>query len=725
MKEAIVFIPPTNWVEKEKELQEAVKYLNAKASLISVDIESSGLDPLDDYPIMFSISDGVERFAGMAEHLHYLGIKKFLESDITKTNSNIKIDAHWLANVGIKLGGDWWDTLVTDWLYDENREGKHGLKDCAWDHCGIKMKEFKEVFPKPPGGGKYNAKEAIITTLSDPEGFIRAKQYSGLDAYANVKVLEFHRKKLKDIACFTYEDGSIYSLWDYFLRVEVPFTRVIWNMERRGIKISRGYLKELEVVATKRLAEVEAELVRKVGREINPKSPQQLRELFYKERGKIPTKWTTGGTKGNKEPSTDESRLREWAEKGDDIASIILEHRDISKLKNTYIVGLQEKAKLDDRIHPTFKQAGTVSGRLSCTDPNLQNIPTSGKTFNLRKAFIASLGNVLIGADYSQIELVILAHCSADPSMLEAIRNGKDLHIVACHKIFGYDYNWGKAVKKKEGEVSYANLNFEEKKFMDSRSGIKKTWYGVVYGIGEDKLGSQLTDDFRLTDPDARSKQCPSCGTVYPIDWKDDYCEHVGAWPIKNEWVDTRMYRVGFQNIKPPTKTSGTVEKIKLKVIPRTVSPVEAAIYMKRLLEEFPGVAKYLKNQEDLADKNKYVQSLLGRYRRLPSVDSNVYKDKLKALRQSKNSIQNSAADLLKLCMIEIENDQELKDLKTTMILTVHDELLFETPNNDNIDKAEARIKYLMEKSFDNIAFELLVPIKAEPRHGDSWADTH
>lgn len=966
MNKSWTLAPATVWMESSEAVIKCVDYLK-NAEIVSIDIESSGLSNTDDVPIMFSLSDGYKRFAGMADLLRIKEMREFLESDREWTNSNIKIDAHWLANIGIILGGTWFDTVVLDWLYDENREGRHGLKECAFDYCGIKMREFKEVFPffRTKNGVKDTARDAILRKIATKEGFEEAKQYSGLDSYANVHVYWALKKKLQGVVYFETPEGN-YTAWDYFRQIEAPFTKVLWKMERRGIMISVGYLQQLQLEAEVKIKELEAKILEKVGRPINPRSAPQLRKLFYEERGKLVEKWTSGGTSGKKEPSTDESVLKKWAEDGDEIAQLLIDHRDLSKLKNTYVIGLQEAAGKDHRIHPTFKQAGTVSGRLSCTDPNLQNIPTNSNTLNIRAAFIPAPGYILRDLDYClapgtriltsnlrwvpietlkegdeliafdenlpgrnkgkdsglkpsvvektkrlkkkcykittekgeliasedhmwigrsgfststrrwiktkdlkvgyylsyfcdpweedktweggyiggfldgegwinrrtlgfgqnegptlnfmisklkeknvnvgitksksgkhkvakcyakgdraalsvigrfrpqrllsksktlwegsrtwggstskikilnieeigeqeviavqtstktfiaegylshncQLELVLLAHCSGDEKMIQAIKEGKDLHIMACSLIFGYDYDWGVSVKKKEAKVTYANLTPEEKRLIDSRSAIKRTWYGVIYGIGDEKLGAQLTADFRKADPNATSKQCPGCGTVYPMDYQSEYCEHVGNYPIKNPHVSPYLKKkLG------PQRGSG-ISKYQLEVVPRVVSDVEAKMYMSSLLNAFSKVSSYLENQRETAKTEKGVRSLLGKIRHLPHIDSANYSDVLQAQRQAQNDIQNKAAEVLKIVMLLIDQNEELETLGARMLLNIHDELLLENPIT-NDEKINIIVKDIMENGFGRTVYELLVPLKTDSRKGSNWAETH
>ena len=727
-------IPPCQWLDNEHQIIECIKYIKTRPD-VSFDEESTGLRMFEDYPLMFSLSDGIERFGAMADVLHHPVVKDYLENVSHLIGSNLPIDIHWAENVGIKIKADIWNTVTMSWLRDENREGRHGLKDLANDFTGIQMRDFKEVFPMKRATANSpadTAKDAILRKISTPEGLADAKQYSGLDPYANMHVFWFLKKELQSIDCFppTYNsDGSIsrWTLWDYYLAIEVPFARVLYNLERRGIALSTGYLKQLEVVAKKKIDSIEMEFMKMTGENINLRSPAQLKKFFFGKLGKplIERK------KGNPD-SVDEKAIKIWVNQGDKFALKLQEHRKISKLYSTYIKGLQEDVSPDGRIRSTLR-GHTVSGRLNSNGPNLQNIPVGeNDIFGIRRAFIAPVNRVLLDADFSQLELVILAHRSGDEKMIEAIEAGKDLHIFAVSRIYDYDYNYCKSIKDKADTVGYPNLPFNERQIIDKRSSIKKVWYGCAYGIGCDKLGEDLTNDFRDADPNAKSKQCPYCLTVYPIDWESDTCHHIAGLPIINKWVDKRKFtnkRKANLYLAELRERYGSVLKEhtqQLIEVSRIVSPVEAQEYIDLLLNEFIKVKQYLENQIETAHREKRVQSLLGRFRNLGSIDSVNYKDMLEAERQSKNSIQNDAADIMRIVMLAIEEDQRLKELDVIMLLQIHDELLFECPDDEAvIEEAKGIIKYHMENAFNERAFKLKVKLKAKPQVGIDWASIH
>jgi DNA polymerase-1 len=251
-------IPDSEWIETEVQLIEMSKYL-VKSCIthgLAFDTETTGLRIDSDIPLMLSFSDGLRRFAMMATWLHHPAIRDDLlrNKDIVKIGTNVKFDMHMLANAGVELVGPVRDTIVMSWLHNENRFG-HGLKDTAKDYCGIRMVDFREVFPMRKAKKNTPAEtpgEAIRRVLADPEGRAKAIEYSGLDAYATHRVHNHLKDKLD--AEFI-ADG--YSLWQYYQDWESPFTGVLWQMERRGFTIATGHLRTQKGPMEKSLLDVE------------------------------------------------------------------------------------------------------------------------------------------------------------------------------------------------------------------------------------------------------------------------------------------------------------------------------------------------------------------------------------------------------------------------------------------------------------------------------------
>lgn len=649
-------IPDAEWVETEDQLANMGQYLlnSCATNGLAYDTETTGLRIDSDVPIMLSFSDGVRRFALMATWLHHPWVKEALleNEDIEKILTNAKFDMHMTANAGVTVRGRLNDTIVKSWLHNENRFG-HGLKDTAKDYCGIKMVEFNEIFPmkkKTKLSAAETPGEAIRRVLADPEGRKKAIEYSGLDAYATHRVNSYLNDRL---SAELIRDG--YSLLDYYRDWEAPFTRVLWNMERRGFSICTGHLRTQKGPMEKSMLDIEGEIAKIAGRVININSTKQLRELLFEEIGHKPTKMTDGGTTGDKQPSTDIDVLEELANSGCVVSKLIMENRRIAKVYGTYIEGLLKWVDSDLKIHTTLNQAGTVTGRLSSRDPNLQNLPRAkGDKFRIRDAFTAAPGKRLVVADYDQLEMKLMAHFSGDPRMCDAIRSGKDLHCVTVSLMFGEDYDEVYAAKQAK------NPTPEQEILLMKRQSAKAVGFGLIYGIGPVKLSNQLTDELK-----------------------------------------------------------------------RPVSKEEAALNIKKYFASFPGVDLFIKSTHNECHKREYVQTYLGRKRRLPqinarggqSADEDAKGIVAEARRQSVNSIiQGTAADVAKAAMMRAEYDPILKELGAELLLQIHDELILEVDDDpDKIIATKKRVKEIMEDPFNGV--KLNVPLTTEAHDGYTWTE--
>lgn len=650
-------IPPCEWIDTEADAVVAAEYLKDKWA-VTYDTETTGINIGRDVPLLFSVSDGVRRFGGYFEWCHHPLIKEgILENpNIATIGTAIKFDCHMAANRGVDIQGDLYDTLVLDWLYDENR-WNHDLKNTARDHCGIQMREFKEVFPMFPKKKNHpvdTAGDAIKRKMSTPEGAAEAKEYAGLDAYASYKVFEFLRARLEQEVL--HEDG--HTAWDYYMQWEMPFTRVLFNMERRGFTIATGHLKGQIGPILSDMERIKGEIAKLAGHPINPNSTPQLRKLFFDTLNYKPIKYTKGGKTGVKNPSTDAEVLSKWADDGDIYANKILDYRGLSKTKGTYIEG--PLALVDDnlKLHTGLKQHGTVTGRLSSSEPNLQNIPRPGNDkYGIREAFVAAPGKILLVMDYAQLEMRLMAHFSQDPKMIQAIRDGLDLHCYTVSLMYGVSYDEVAAAKKASNPTEWQIT------LIGYRQGAKATGFGLIYGIGPNRLAAGLSKDLG------------------------------------------RLVTVG-----------------------------EAKKMIRGYFDIFQGAEQFIKDTHTSCRANEYVQTLLGRKRRLPGInasggsgddaDVNANGIAAQARRQSVNSIiQGTAADIAKSAMMRCEYDAELRELGAEMLLQVHDELIFEIEDQpDIIALVKKRVQHIMENPFGE-EFELSVPLPVDGDVAYTWAD--
>ncbi|MBQ8288206.1 MAG: DNA polymerase I [Clostridia bacterium] len=394
--------------------------------------------------------------------------------------------------------------------------------------------------------------------------------------------------------------------------MEFPLARVLYNMEKRGFLVDRAVLQAFSVALEIAAAGDMAEIYRMAGHEFNINSPKQLGEVLFDEL-KLPFfKKTKTGYSTNAE-------VLEKLRPIHPIIDLILDYRQVTKLRSTYAEGLLAVADEGGRVHTTFKQALTATGRLSSTEPNLQNIPIRTELGReLRRAFVAREGYTLVDADYSQIELRLLAHCAGDPIMIDAFRKGTDIHTVTASQVFG---------------VSEAEVTSE------LRKRAKAVNFGIVYGISDFALSQDLG-----------------------------------------------------------------------------ITKYQAGEYIRSYKETYSGVDAYLHSTIEEGKEKGYVKTLFGRRRYIPELTSSKAMMRAFGERVAMNSpIQGSAADIIKVAMIRVEEALARTGMDAKLILQVHDELILEV-RDDCVGEAAALLKEEMERAFD-----ALVPLTAEVSHGKTW----
>ncbi len=400
--------------------------------------------------------------------------------------------------------------------------------------------------------------------------------------------------------------------------IEMPLMPVLAAMEERGIRIDVALLRTMSATMGVQLAELEKKIYAEAGMEFNINSPQQLGHILFEKLNYPVIK----KTKGTKAFSTSVEVLQELASHGFAVPQLILQHRELHKLKSTYIDALPQLVASDGRVHTSFNQAVAATGRLSSSDPNLQNIPIRTELGReIRKAFVADDGHVLVSADYSQVELRILAHISGDESLIETFRRGADIHRATAAKMFGVT---------------------EEELTHDQRRAAKTINFGVLYGMSAFRLSNEL---------------------------------NISTAQAK-EWIEAYFARY--------PKIQG---------------------YLDRTLEEARATGK--------------VTTLFGRVRYIPEIHNRSFTVRGNAERMATNApIQGTAADLLKLAMIALEQRlQRETGGRSRMLLTVHDEIVIETPEAGAADVAGI-VKETMEK-----IHPLAVPLAVDVRWGRSWYD--
>lgn len=352
-------MPKHEWVGTEDEARSLLAEC-MKREYVALDTETTGLNKVKDRVVDWSVAFEGRRAAVSGKLLPVF--KPLFQSSIIKVFQNSKFDMHALANTGITVSDPIHDTLVMSRLENTERRDndlKYLCSDGLFDKSDPRHIDYDSPF-----GGKIKSYRDLMSSI----GADKAREYASLDAISLLFVYEELRERLQEARAWSSE-----SLWSFFLRDEVPFTRVLYNCERRGIMVDVGYLEEKSKDAVEKAKEIEYAFCQSAGRVINLSSPAQLREFFFDIKGKKPLEYTSGGVSGNRQPSVNASTLKKWSEMGDPDATLLLEHRKLIKLNGTYLKGLLKLADANFRIHTNLNQNGTDTGRLSSSEPNLRH----------------------------------------------------------------------------------------------------------------------------------------------------------------------------------------------------------------------------------------------------------------------------------------------------------------------------------------------------------------
>jgi DNA polymerase-1 len=472
-------LPEYEIVKTRAQAEKALKHLSTK-KWIGFDTETTGLSRPNDIALVLALSDGDRRWSIWDEQLHVF--KDLLEDpDKELIAWNANFDQWMLLNVGIDLNRHApkdryrvWDAqvmyaLLEDWA-------PHDLKSTTRKFLGVYMVSFKEAIMSLKSDG------ALATILLDPEHEKPVGNYASLDAYATYKLFWVLKKQMERTKVSDKYFRQYKTLWDYFEDSELPFTRVLWDMEREGVTIDQDLLMKWAPELSERYLNVQKWFGRATGNlYLNLRSNPKMGDLFFKELGHKPRSYTDGGA-----PQLDDASLEVWAKQGCQYSEKLQEARDIHKRLNTYVCGLLRQRTDDGKIHTTFNQAGTVTGRLSSDSPNLQNQPPW-----VREAFIASALHRLLAADYAQLEMRVLAHISGDKTLCQAILNGEDVHSRTAAQMFGVKYDDIIAARER-ADIPGVELTARELELCGYRKDSKTIGFGLMYGQGARKLGNTL-----------------------------------------------------------------------------------------------------------------------------------------------------------------------------------------------------------------------------------------
>ncbi len=520
-------------------------------------------------------------------------MKEVLESPkVKKIGHNIKYDHIVFRNSGISMKGIAFDTMLASYLLNPNKNN-HNMTDAAMDNLGLKTISFKDVV----GKDKKDFSEVPIE---------EATEYSGEDAVVTLK--------LKNHFAPALEKEELSSL---FNDMEVPLIEVLADMEMEGVKLDIPLMEKYSQKMSAEMKSIEQRIYFIAGEEFNINSTKQLQEVLFEKLGLKPTKKTKTGYSTNIDVLEQLAQVHELPKE-------IIEYRGLSKLKSTYVDALPRLINPNTgRLHTSFNQTITATGRLSSSEPNLQNIPVKGDWgTKIRSAFIAEPGCLLLSSDYSQIELRIFAHLSGDKELVAVFNNDGDVHTRTACGLFDVE---------------------PEEVTADMRRSAKTVNFGVVYGISPYGLSQQLG---------------------IPVD--------------------------------------------------------EAKYYIDTYFDRFSGVKEYIDSLINEATEKGYVSTIFGRKRAVPELMSSNRNIQQFGERIATNTpIQGSAADIIKVSMLTVWKRLLKEKLKTRMLLQVHDELLFEVPEDEK-DMAEKLVREEMEK-----AVKLSVPLKVDIGIGKNWAEAH
>lgn len=523
-------------------------------------------------------------------------LKPYLEStDHKKLLQNAKYDQHMFANHGIALAGIAHDTMLESYVLESDKG--HDLEQLCTRHLNLKTLPYTEICGK---GAKQIGFDQV-----DLE---RATTYASEDADVTLRVHQALYPRLAD------ETG----LMHIYRELELPARQVLWQMERTGVMIDSAALARQSHELGQKIMALEAQAHELAGQPFNLASPKQLAEILFEKQGLPVKKKTPSGT-----PSTDEEVLSELA-LDYPLPKLLLEHRSLSKLKGTYTDKLPRMVNPQTgRVHTHFSQATVVTGRLASSDPNLQNIPVrSEEGRRIRTAFIAPEGCSLISADYSQIELRIMAHLSGDKRLLEAFMQGEDVHRATAAEIFG---------------VTPLEVG------PDQRRVAKTINFGLIYGMSAFGLARQL----------------------------------------------------GLERSAAQT-------------------------YIERYFARYPGVALYMEEARETARQKGYVETAFGRRLWFPDIRATQQGRRQGAERAAINApMQGTAADLIKMAMLAVQDWLERGKHASKLILQVHDELILEVPE---AELATVRIE--LPRLMTQVA-KLSVPLVAEVGVGPNWDAAH
>ncbi|MCZ7571487.1 MAG: DNA polymerase I [Ardenticatenaceae bacterium] len=607
-------------VDSEESLADLDRAL-AKSGAVTFDVETDDLDPIraNLVGLALCVAPGQgyyipiahrppnqRRFEGPGDEPQNLPLARVLEvispwladERIATRAHNAKFDLIVLKRHGFNVTNVDFDTMIAEWIINPGTRN-YGLKGLAWQRLSVEMTPITDLI----GSGKNQ-----ITMDQVPVA--QVAPYAAADVDMTCRLVDVLERELR-----------AREQWQLFTAVEMPLVPVLVDMEMAGITLDVEQLTTLDAELHARMAELEAKIYEYAGYEFNINSGPQLSEVLFNQLSL--SKQATSKTKQGYYSTA--ANVLEALKNEHPIIALLLEHRHLSKLLSTYVEQLPLMVNPETgRIHTDYSQTAAETGRLSSSNPNLQNIPARTDIGRrVRRAFVAAPGCVLLSADYSQVELRVLAHLSQDPGMLAAFQRGEDIHAATASTILGVPIS---EVTRQQRELA------------------KRVNFGLLYGMS--------------------------------------------AWRLARE---------------------------------ASIPYEEAEAFLKRYFESFPSIERFLDDIVEQARDRGYTETILGRRRYFPELrgDTRVHQNvRAAAERAAKNMpIQGSAADIIKIAMIDLHEALHDFGLRTRMLLQVHDELVFELPENE-LEEAATMIPQIM-----SAAYELTVPLKVDTKVGYNWEE--
>lgn len=596
-------------IDTPESFQELVQRLGA-ARQISFDTETTSTDQMraELVGISLAIEEGSGYYIPVGHRLGegaQLPLRNVIEGlrgpltdpQIPKVGHNLKYDFVVLARYGLRPSPLAFDTMIAEWLVNPTSRNL-GLKNLAWVRLDSKMTEIEELI----GKGKSQRSMAEVPIES-------AAAYAADDAEVPLRLIP----QIKD----ELEKSNALKLFD---EIEMPLVSILADMEIAGIALDQEFLKAMSGDLRTRLEAIEARIYEAVGTKFNLNSPQQLSDALFNQLGLEPPDRTQRTSTGFYSTSAETLEAMKGVHP---VVDWVLEYRELSKLKSTYVDALPLQVNPQThRVHTSYNQTGSVTGRIASSEPNLQNIPIRTELGRqVRKAFEAAPGQQLLSVDYSQIELRIVAHMSGDEAMIAAFQAGQDIHATTAAAIYGIPLE----------QVTSAQ-----------RNRAKGVNFGLIYGMSP----------FGLT-----------------------------------RYADLTL--------------------------------AEAENFVKAYFEQFPGMKRYLDGMRRQAADQGFVETLLGRRRYFPGLktQSNPIVRNREEREAINAPVQGTAADIIKIAMLRIPETLKSAGLSARMLLQVHDELVFECPEEE-LQETARQVRQVMQD-----AYPLRVPLQTEARYGPNWYD--